>query len=250
MISPSGIYSELQWRHNGQDGVSNHQPLHCLLNRLFRRRSKKTSKLRVTAIWWRHRVTYSTESLNQLDKCMSFIYLCHKPAKDYILQRSWTLSHAPPSIWLVEASSVSATRTEKSKLLRIIFANPWKWFMVIQRTVTLPLLTYFVVWTPFQYPIRHLIGYWNGILSLDLTMHRSREIGSGNGRIALKFDRQIGSSTANVPVKFQSDRTMLNADFTRSHDKDSYRILLSIPMMRSCEVSCFGTLNNCQLKLD
>ena len=24
----------LQWRHNGRDGVSNHQPPHCLLNRL------------------------------------------------------------------------------------------------------------------------------------------------------------------------------------------------------------------------
>ena len=34
----------LQWRHNGLDGVSNHQPHHCLLNRLFGRRSKKTSK--------------------------------------------------------------------------------------------------------------------------------------------------------------------------------------------------------------
>ena len=34
----------LQWRHNGCDGVSNHQPHHCLLNRLFRHRSKKISK--------------------------------------------------------------------------------------------------------------------------------------------------------------------------------------------------------------
>ena len=37
----------LQWRHNGRDSVSNHQPHDCLLNRLFRCRSKKTSKLRV-----------------------------------------------------------------------------------------------------------------------------------------------------------------------------------------------------------
>ena len=69
----------LQWRHNGRDSVSNLQPHDCLLNRLFRRRSKKTSKLRVTglcamnspgtgeflpqmasyyagnvSIWWRH----------------------------------------------------------------------------------------------------------------------------------------------------------------------------------------------------
>ena len=40
----------LQWRHNGRDGVSNHQPHDCLLNRLFRRRSKKTSKLRITGL--------------------------------------------------------------------------------------------------------------------------------------------------------------------------------------------------------
>ena len=68
----------LQWRHNERDSLSNHQPHDCLLNRLFGRRSKKTSKLRVTglcagnspgtgefsahmasnaenvSIWWRH----------------------------------------------------------------------------------------------------------------------------------------------------------------------------------------------------
>ena len=40
----------LQWRHNGHDGVSNHHPCDCLLNHLFRRRSKKASKLRVTGL--------------------------------------------------------------------------------------------------------------------------------------------------------------------------------------------------------
>ena len=73
----------LKWRHNGRDGVSNHQPRHCLLNHSFRPRSKKTSKLRVTglcagnspvtsefptqmasntknvSIWWRHHVQWS-----------------------------------------------------------------------------------------------------------------------------------------------------------------------------------------------
>ena len=72
--------NSLQWRHNGCDSVSNHQPHDCFLNRLFRHRSKKTSKLRVTglcagnspeagefpaqmasnaenvSIWWRHHV--------------------------------------------------------------------------------------------------------------------------------------------------------------------------------------------------
>ena len=69
---------QLQWCHNERDGVSNHRRLYCLLKRLFRPRSKKTSKLRVTglcegyppvtggiaaqrvsnaenvSIWWRH----------------------------------------------------------------------------------------------------------------------------------------------------------------------------------------------------
>ena len=73
-----GPWSTLRWRHNDHAGVSNHQPHGCLLNRLFRRKSKKTSKLRVTglcagnspgtgefpaqmasyaenvSIWWRH----------------------------------------------------------------------------------------------------------------------------------------------------------------------------------------------------
>ena len=44
------ITCTLQWRHNGHDSVSNHQTHDCLLNRLFRRRSKTTSKLRVTGL--------------------------------------------------------------------------------------------------------------------------------------------------------------------------------------------------------
>ena len=39
----------IQWRHNERHGVSNHQSLGCLVNSLFRRRSKKT-KLRVTGL--------------------------------------------------------------------------------------------------------------------------------------------------------------------------------------------------------
>ena len=41
-------WNPFQWHHYGCDGVLNHRPHDCLLNRLFRRRSKKTSKLHVT----------------------------------------------------------------------------------------------------------------------------------------------------------------------------------------------------------
>ena len=73
-----GSGTSLQWRHNEHDGVSDHQRLDCLLNRLFRPKSKKISKLRAlglcegkspltgefptqkasgaenASIWWRH----------------------------------------------------------------------------------------------------------------------------------------------------------------------------------------------------
>ena len=37
-------------RHDEHEGASNHRCLDCFLDRLFRRRSKKTSKLRVTGL--------------------------------------------------------------------------------------------------------------------------------------------------------------------------------------------------------
>ena len=83
LLNLSVYHYSLQWHHNGHDDISNHQPQDCLLNRLFRGRSKKTSKLRVTglcagnspmtsefpaqmasnaenvSIWWRHHVIFS-----------------------------------------------------------------------------------------------------------------------------------------------------------------------------------------------
>ena len=86
VLASSGVEISLRWRHNGRHSVSNHQPHDCLLNRLFRRRSKKTTKPQVTglcagnspgtgefpaqmasnaenvSIWWRHHVSrYSTD---------------------------------------------------------------------------------------------------------------------------------------------------------------------------------------------
>ena len=44
------MHRSLQWHHYECNVVSNHQRLGCLFNRLFRRRSKKTSKLRITGL--------------------------------------------------------------------------------------------------------------------------------------------------------------------------------------------------------
>ena len=45
-----GHHHALQWHHNELAGISNHQSHDCLLNRLFTRRSKKTSKLQITGL--------------------------------------------------------------------------------------------------------------------------------------------------------------------------------------------------------
>ena len=50
VIKSQHIAITLLWRHNGCDGVSNHQLHDCLFNRSFRHRSKKTSKLRVNGL--------------------------------------------------------------------------------------------------------------------------------------------------------------------------------------------------------
>ena len=42
--------NSLNWRHNGRDGVSTYQPHDCLLNRLFRHKSKNTSNFCVTGL--------------------------------------------------------------------------------------------------------------------------------------------------------------------------------------------------------
>ena len=77
----------LQWRHNERNGISTHQPHDCLLNLLFRRRSKKTSKFHITglcegnspvtgefptqrasnvenaSIWWHHHVSLNLDNI-------------------------------------------------------------------------------------------------------------------------------------------------------------------------------------------
>ena len=88
----------LQWPHDERDGVSNHQPHNCSLNRLFRHRSKKLSMLCVTglcegnspataelpaqrtsnaqnvSIWWRHHETKVAQLWNILWYIVVFYY--------------------------------------------------------------------------------------------------------------------------------------------------------------------------------
>ena len=117
----------LRWRHNDHPGVSNHQPHGCLLNRLFRRKSKKTSKLRVTglcagnspgtgefpaqmasyaenvSIWWRHHDETHMENLI-MKQCVRLKHRekNHKATKfgSYKRNQFWCLNWLVTSTWI------------------------------------------------------------------------------------------------------------------------------------------------------
>ena len=60
------------WRHNERDVISNHQPHDCLLNRLFRRRPKKTQK--APRHWWSFHFMPLSCSYNWYAHTRQFVY--------------------------------------------------------------------------------------------------------------------------------------------------------------------------------
>ena len=109
------IGDALQWRHNGRDSVSNHQPHDCLLNRLFRRRSKDRSLAFVrgihweqlaryaenVSIWWRHHGIYCHPPAHCQHLCVSM------PGSAWIRQRFFRryfrkglVAYSAPSVYM------------------------------------------------------------------------------------------------------------------------------------------------------
>ena len=132
----------LRWRHNGRDGVSNHQPHDCLLNRLFGHRSKKTSKLRVTglcagnspgpgefpaqmasnaenvSIWWRHLSWYLMAATHYLNNCWLITSQIHTN-----LCLGWIFSKIITTMWIY---NVPMALKENSQS----FQEPWDQFNI------------------------------------------------------------------------------------------------------------------------
>ena len=134
----------LQWNHNERDCVSNHQCLDCLFNRLSRRISRKTSKLRVTglcegnqpvtngfpsqkasnaenvSIWWRHHVylMHSIQiALHFSRDGLRWLYLMFKTPWDVSLQWRYLSFMKPRTNGLFVWSVACSSRHEKSLLL-------------------------------------------------------------------------------------------------------------------------------------
>ena len=90
----------LQWHHIERNGISNHQRLNCLVNRLFRSRAKKILKLRVislcegnllmtsefpahrasnaenVSIWWRHHVVQCSRDSHRRHITKGYLLVC------------------------------------------------------------------------------------------------------------------------------------------------------------------------------
>ena len=112
-----GVIWVITMCHNERDGISHHQPYDCLLNRLFIRRSKKTSKLRVTglcvwnslgtgefpaqmvstaekvSIWWHHdlKQCWPSDAKRQLRSGSAFVQV-----------RAWCLMAPMDQCWLIK----------------------------------------------------------------------------------------------------------------------------------------------------
>ena len=91
--------STLQWRNNGCDSVSNHQPHDCFLNRLFRRISKKTSKLRVTGLCAGNSPGTGEFPAQMANNAEKF------PFDDVIMELAWLLLMAWRLIWHQDIST-------------------------------------------------------------------------------------------------------------------------------------------------
>ena len=161
-----GHHSALQWHHNERDGVSNHrQPRDCLFDRLFRRKSKETSKPRVTglyewnspvtgefpaqrasnaetvSIWWRHHVLADVLApgpcfnMNTIFSCMNISVIKRRRSWDRlifiiripILIRRHLKSETPPGGARPSTGTFLLTEKLSSTFLFYVSGHNSKW---------------------------------------------------------------------------------------------------------------------------
>ena len=147
------VDSSLRWRHNGCDSVSNHQPHDCSLNRLFRRRSKKRSKVRVTglcvgispgsgefpaqmasnaenvSIWWRHHVksmTFFERPLYAIGNNIILIAQCYTSSFYAVFCSGICLMKTRKFYKLTQVWSWDTGTTFAKKKKKKIFCLSWK----------------------------------------------------------------------------------------------------------------------------
>ena len=120
----------LLWRHNGRDGVSNHQPHDYLLNGSFRRRSKKTSKPRVIGLCeglLPHK-QYFSGTLLGISSCASYVSRTHDVIDDVTRARSRSYFEidTSPSIFELERRPKAHANGYLSGIFNFGYSFRWK----------------------------------------------------------------------------------------------------------------------------
>ena len=83
-------HQSLDWHHNECNGISNHRHLDCLLNRLFKCRSKKTSKLFVTGLCEEVTSEFPTQRASNTENVS--IWWCHHDWGRHLNASRWQCS--------------------------------------------------------------------------------------------------------------------------------------------------------------
>ena len=112
-------YLIILWRHNGREGVSNHQPHECLLNRSFMCRSKKTSKLRVTGLCAGNSPQTSAVNSPVTRKMVPFDVVIMK-----IMDNAWFFL-----LWLIPSGAETTTCVFRNNVWSIdhyVWSMPWR----------------------------------------------------------------------------------------------------------------------------
>ena len=137
----------LQWRHNDYDSVSNHQPHGCLLKRLFRPRSKKTSKLRVTGLC----VGNSPGPVNSPHKGPLLRGKCFHLMTSSCIISSWIPHIKIKSEWVKSADKSE----QKYVVLQVVFISHKTWIASWQKFHRMPVI-WFIIFNSVHSDLKNL----------------------------------------------------------------------------------------------
>ena len=175
------LCKSLHWRHNGHDRVSNHQPHGCLLNRLFRRRSREIWKLLVTERGRRTMMTSSNGNIFRVPRALcvgnssvtgkfsaqtpvtrSFHVFCDLRLNKRLSKQSWGRWSENPS----RPSSRHYNASPKTPVAETTFLLLYLFYAI------LCVLTPIVNLTSWQLTLT--LGAWMGLEKFDITLLEGR----------------------------------------------------------------------------
>ena len=79
----------IQWLHNERDGISNHWRFDCVLNCLFRCRSKRTSKLLITGLWERNPSGFRSQRASNVENVSNMMMSSCEPILAKLKSMMW-----------------------------------------------------------------------------------------------------------------------------------------------------------------